>query len=232
MIRAIVFDLYDTLIYRDEAKSAAVRTEIAALMGVSPSDLAVLWRRYRDQRMLGVIPTLEEHLLVMARELGVELADDLLVRLARIEREGLREAVRLYPNAVPVLEELRRQGFRLGLLSNASDVAEEPIVTLGLSSLFDAIVLSHKVGILKPDPRIYALAAEQLGVLPVECAFVADGGFGELDAAHAVGMLAIKVEQDWQSTDYGSSNYCDLRLAGLAEVLPLARGWRSEAREH
>ena len=61
MIRAIIFDLYDTLIYRDEAMTARDRAAIAAVLGVSAADLNRLSRERRDARMLGAIPNIELH---------------------------------------------------------------------------------------------------------------------------------------------------------------------------
>ncbi len=225
-MRAIIFDFYDTLVYRDEAQTLAARRAIADLIGVPLADLSDLWRRRRDERMLGVIPTLEEHLRRVGAALGRELTAAQLAAAARIERDGQRRAVRPYPSAYRVLGELRRQGFYLGLLTNTSDVAAEPIWGLGIGQICDAVVLSHEVGILKPDLRIYQMTCERLRVQPPECAFVADGGFGELDAAHELGMLAVKIEQARQSKDYGSSTYADVTLTDLADLLAVAAAWR------
>ena len=157
----------------------------------------------------------------------MDVTEEAVDEAARLERESLRQSVGVYGQTLPLLERLRALGFRLGLLSNSSDTAALPLEFFSLPTLFDALVLSHLEGMLKPDPRIYCLACERLGVLAAECAYVADGGFGELDAAHALGMLAVKVEQDRQSSDYGSSTYHDLLLRDLTELVPLAEGWRA-----
>jgi putative hydrolase of the HAD superfamily len=227
MIRAIVFDFYDTLVYRDFAATEGTRSRIAALVGVPVDRLNALWRRDRDARMLGAIATLEEHLVRMLGELGVDSTPELVAELAALEREGQRQAVHPYPNTVDVLRRLREMGFRLGMLSNTSDAAQEPIGHLKMHEFFDAVVLSHEVALLKPDPRIYHLVASKLDVKTSECAFVADGGFGELDAAHAVGMLAVKIEQDGQSADYGSSVHYDVLLSEINGLLALAETWRA-----
>jgi epoxide hydrolase-like predicted phosphatase len=60
-----------------------------------------------------------------------------------------------------------------------------------VDELFDEIVLSGAIGIRKPDPRIYALAAERLGVAPERCVFVDDLG-GNLKPAKALGMTTIR----------------------------------------
>lgn len=227
MIRAIIFDFYDTLVYRDFAETERSRREIADIVGVPVERLNNLWRRDRDARMLGEIPTLEDHLALLLRELGVEFSAQLIADLARRERDGQRRAVHPYPNTEGTLATLRQLGFRLGLLSNTSDAARIPIEHLGMGRFFDAIVLSHEVALLKPDPRIYLFTCQRLGVEPGECAFVADGGFGELDAAHALGMLAVKIVQEGQSADYGISVYHDVLLSDIRELLALAEQWRN-----
>ena len=56
---------------------------------------------------------------------------------------------------------------------------------------FDATVFSCSVGMRKPDPRIYRLACEELGVEPEEAMFVGDGANDELAGAERVGMKAV-----------------------------------------
>jgi epoxide hydrolase-like predicted phosphatase len=60
-----------------------------------------------------------------------------------------------------------------------------------VDDLFDVIVLSGTLGIRKPDPRIYVIAAERLGVAPERCVFVDDLG-GNLKPAKALGMATIR----------------------------------------
>ncbi|MHB9091130.1 MAG: HAD family hydrolase, partial [Chloroflexota bacterium] len=113
MIRAIVFDFYYTLVYRDMAQTARTRETIAGLFGVTAADLNSLWRRDRDARMLGEIATLEEHLTRILAELGALVDERSLAEAARLEREGQRLAVHSYANTERVLGALRQMGFRL-----------------------------------------------------------------------------------------------------------------------
>jgi putative hydrolase of the HAD superfamily len=94
---------------------------------------------------------------------------------------------------LPVLEELRERGLRLGLISNCSSEVGELWDGSRFAGLFDAVVLSADVGLCKPDPRIYGLALERLGVEPGEAIFVGDGESDELVGAEAVGMTAVQV---------------------------------------
>jgi FMN phosphatase YigB (HAD superfamily) len=60
-----------------------------------------------------------------------------------------------------------------------------------------------------------------LSAEPAETVFVADGAFGELDAARALGIVAVLIEQEHQSRAYGGSTTWDYRVERLAEVPPL-----------
>ena len=64
--------------------------------------------------------------------------------------------------------------YKLGLLSNAADNWLDNLFAPWQVELFDTVVLSCEVGMVKPDPRIYDLTAMKLGYLPEECLFVDD----------------------------------------------------------
>ena len=112
--------------------------------------------------------------------LGVTDSDGLIERLfaALGPEESMIEAVR----------ELRGSGVRTGLVSNSWGTGiYEPQM---LSELFDAVVISGEVGLHKPQPEIYELGAERLGVAPEGCVFV-DDLRENVAGAEAVGMTAI-----------------------------------------
>ena len=75
----------------------------------------------------------------------------------------------------------------------ATHVSGDTPMAAELAGLFDTIVESARVGLRKPDPRIYALVCEQLGVTPAESVFLDDLGTN-LKSARAMGMTTIKVD--------------------------------------
>jgi putative hydrolase of the HAD superfamily len=92
----------------------------------------------------------------------------------------------------PVIKLIRRlRGhYKLGLLSNATITLEDRLVEYGLhEELFDDIVNSSRVGLAKPDPAIYQLAATRLELDPVNCFFI-DDYHVNVRAAREVGMTA------------------------------------------
>lgn len=81
--------------------------------------------------------------------------------------------------------------YKVGLLSNvSSNWISEVLLSKQEANLFSDMVLSHEVGMIKPNPEIYQLAAQRLGCEPGECVMV-DDSEGNCQGAEAVGMKAI-----------------------------------------
>ncbi|MFI2434551.1 HAD family hydrolase [Streptomyces sp. NPDC018693] len=87
---------------------------------------------------------------------------------------------------------LRRARVRvpLVLVSNATLGLEADLAALGLTDLADHVISSARVGLAKPDPRIYELAASRAGVRPDRCLFV-DDTLENIEAAAALGMHTV-----------------------------------------
>ncbi|MFI6316122.1 HAD-IA family hydrolase [Nonomuraea sp. NPDC050556] len=104
---------------------------------------------------------------------------------ALYNRSCTPEAWRPYPDALPTLRELRRRGLRVAVVSNIGWDLRALLALHGLADFVDVFVLSYEVGIEKPDPRIFQLACDKLGLPPGEVLMVgddrrADGGAAAL----------------------------------------------------
>ena len=97
----------------------------------------------------------------------------------------------LYPGAVPFIRELRRLGFRIALCSSSRNAALV-LDRLGITPLFDAIVTGEHLTRPKPDPQIFLLASQLLGVLPRRCVVFEDAESG-VEAARRAGMRCLGV---------------------------------------
>ncbi len=116
------------------------------------------------------------------------------IGLGEEDAEGLVE--RLWADIAPdeamieAVAAFRAAGVRTGLISNSWGTAlkyEEEL----MARLFDTTVISHLVGMRKPDPEIYVLAAERMGMEPAELVFVDDLP-GNLKPARAMGMATVR----------------------------------------
>jgi putative hydrolase of the HAD superfamily len=114
------------------------------------------------------------------------------VRLGVADTEGLITrmfaAVRPEERLISAVRAARAAGVRTGLISNSWGTSiYDPEA---LEDLFDVAIISGEVGLHKPQPEIYLLAAERLGLEPEECVFV-DDLRENVRGAEAVGMTAV-----------------------------------------
>ena len=137
-------------------------------------------------------------------------AAGLPLRVAEMMR-AMGRALRLRPRMLAALRSLRSRAFRVGALTN-NWAGEEIDRFTALEPEFDAFVQSYRVGRRKPEPEIYLLACEALGVSPPEALFLDDIG-ANLKPARALGMGTIKVDDP------------DEALAELERML--APAWRA-----
>jgi putative hydrolase of the HAD superfamily len=104
--------------------------------------------------------------------------------------EAWRRAQHVIPETVALVRALR-PAYRIAILSNADATLPTRLRDgLGIHELFDAVVCSAEVGMAKPDPAIYRLAAERLGLPPEACVFV-DDSEPNVRAAEQVGMRGV-----------------------------------------
>jgi putative hydrolase of the HAD superfamily len=185
--RAVVFDLWDTLVDFDTVGGRAFQDKVAARLGRDPEEFAALWYEGRAQRESG---SLRDYLLMLGAEGAV--ADEVVA----LRHESTRAMLRPRPGAVETLRELRERGLRVGLISVCSEDVPEVWRATPFVGLFDSTVFSCAVGMRKPDPRIYLLACEELGIEPAEAIFVGDGANDELAGAERVGMRAVLIHRE------------------------------------
>ena len=119
--------------------------------------------------------------------------------------EGLFEAMRPAGGLWQLAARVRAQGVRTGLLSNSWGFDVYPFDQLEVH--FDDLVLSGEVGLRKPDPAIYRLAAQRLGVRPDDCVFV-DDLERNVEVASELGMVGVHHTGDDTAT-------CSAVLAAL-----------------
>ena len=115
-----------------------------------------------------------------------------------------------------VLEALRARGLQLAVVSNADGRVPAALAASGLHRHFGAVIDSHLVGVEKPDPRIFQLALDQLGVPAGEALFVGDIYEIDVVGARRAGMDAVLIDR---LSRYGEVD-CR-RIAHLRELLDL-----------
>ncbi|MHB8341810.1 MAG: HAD family hydrolase [Mycobacteriales bacterium] len=163
--------------------------------GIDPDDFARVMREWLGGGGAG-LPNNPVHALETGR-LSVAAFEEELARRLPTTTGGTPTAAGLLermlggfirePTMVDLVRRARVKGIKTGLVSNSwgMNYPRE-----GWGDLFDTVVISGEVGLRKPEPEIYRLAAERLALSPEECVFVDDLAPNVRGAA-AVGMVAV-----------------------------------------
>ena len=213
MIRAVVFDLWETLVDWQADEAARFRRALAERIGLPFGDVE---KRMGENYILSQT----RPLAAVYRLVGVPEHEIQAHVTARVELT--RKMLRPRPGVIETLSELRRRGLRVGLISMCSEDVPVAWPESELAGLFDVETFSATCGLTKPEPEIYLHTAAAIGVDPAACLFVGDGANDELAGAARVGMTPVLVApadrhplwpevREWQG----------LRVSSIPEVLEL-----------
>lgn len=143
------------------------------------------------------------------QELDVRVLEEIRVGGSTADRDGLAARIRerwdevdsimkpvLYPESVPLLRRLKREGFVLGLISNAPPNTEQTVAQLGLNKYLDPVVISGILGYAKPNPLIFQHAMKLASVRPRESMHVGDLYDTDIVGARSAGMTPVMIDRD------------------------------------
>jgi len=204
MLDAVLFDWGDTLMqfaYAPELVAAGHRAGLAATGREGLPQADEVTERFREEYeplfwVPGTIEEIEYPDLVrrLLRDFGIEISDDELDRYLEAEHRAWDAARILAAHTHPLLESLRAQGLKLGLVSNAFDpgwLLHRDLEQMGLEERLDFSVFSSEVGVRKPHPAIFERALEALAVEPERALFVGDRLYEDVRGAAEVGMTTV-----------------------------------------
>jgi HAD superfamily hydrolase (TIGR01509 family) len=201
-VRAIFFDAGNTLIRMDYT---VILAELARLgVRVTLADLERAEWRARIRLDASFAPgastehpdTGERYLRFILDELGVR---DATIQTALSSwRRGYDAPMGLWtalePEADAGLRLAREHGLRTAVISNSNGTVADILAHLGLASHLDFVIDSSRVGVEKPDPRIFRIALERAGLAPDEAVYVGDLYSIDVVGARAAGLRAILMD--------------------------------------
>jgi putative hydrolase of the HAD superfamily len=204
-IRAVIFDYGNTLI-EFGPKQVAILNEILLSRlreWYGPCDA----ERFADVRRAQIVaPYDTEEFIENDREgICVELVEKLygvipddarIAEMLKLKHESFVDAVALPDYVVPLLEKLRKSR-RLGFISNypCRQSIVDSMKKVGIVDLFDSIVVSGEMGMVKPHPKIFKRCLDDLALNPGECVYVGDNWLADVQGAKRLGMAAIHTTQ-------------------------------------
>ncbi|MBV9719185.1 MAG: HAD family hydrolase [Candidatus Eremiobacteraeota bacterium] len=202
-LRLVFFDLDDTLhddTFAYHSAAEEVAREVAAEHGVDALALKAayiaeaegFWHRLSPQDLNVKLASIRASMWQSALE-SVGVADAALAQQSAERYNAYRvKYFTLFPGAIDVLRALRERGMKLGIVTNGlSETHREKIALLQISEYFDAIFLSDEVGMVKPDPLLFAHACRVLGGAPAHAAMVGDRYDRDIKGAIQAGLYTV-----------------------------------------
>jgi len=155
------------------------------------------------------------------RELGTgddALANELADRYSALQHS----LIHLFPDTTGTLEALRRDGCRLGLITNGSSAGQrEKINRFSLAPYFEIILIDQEVGFSKPDARMYRHARDLLGLRYSDLWMVGDNLVWDVEGPMALGMTAVWYDAKRTGLPADTAVRPDAVIRGLSELRAL-----------
>jgi putative hydrolase of the HAD superfamily len=228
MIKAVFFDLYQTLV-RYEPPREEIEAKVLKNFGIEVTPEALvrpiivadefiyneiarraLSARSREEKTALYLRYQE----IVLREAGIKCRQEVIFKLLREMQQSRMDLV-LYDDVAPVLDELKSQGLILGLISNIEQDMTEIFSRLKLPAWLTVLVTSQDAGAGKPRPEIFRYALERAGVKPAEALYIGDQYQVDVVGARGAGMKAILLDRG----DYYKDITDCPRIWSLAEVV-------------
>ncbi len=207
-IKALLFDLDDTLLdysggvelsWTEACGTCCVPGGVDAVTLVAAIAETRRWfwddpARHRRERVN--MPGAWQHIVEFALERLGRPAPELAAAIARDYAERRRVVMRLFPEALACLNDLRRRGIPLALVTNG-DASQQryKIERHDLARFFDEIVIEGEFGAGKPDEAVYQQALKTLGVAPGEALMVGDHLEFDVGAPQRLGLTGVWMDR-------------------------------------
>ena len=221
--QAVIFDLFHTLTAIESSWGNGLPTT-SEMLGVDREAFHEQLFLHSRRRLTGEERDPFRIIAGMARAIDPDIPDATIEAAVANRIRKFGAALLDIPQETrSVLSELKRSGKKLGLISNADAMECAAWARSPIAGLFDVAVLSCDVGCSKPDPEIYRLCLDRLGVEAGEALFVGDGGSDELPGAKAVGLTTVMItgviRELWPDKIEQRRPHADFVIERLSELI-------------
>lgn len=208
MIKAVFFDLYQTLIHYDPPREELIAKALIEFGIYQPPEIfreplvsadefiynEIARQPLSSRSMEEKMALYARHQAIMLKEAGIEADEGLILKLlAKMQQTKLNLV--LFDDVTPALSNLKKRGLFLGLISNVEDNMADILEMLGLTALLDVIITSQDTGIGKPNPEIFLEALKHAGVQPEEALYIGDQYQVDVVGSRNAGMQGILLDR-------------------------------------
>lgn len=245
MIKAFLFDFNDTLIrspawmrleiHTFPQEALALLTDRGAIPPLAAGDISKTEKAFLSLRRANSSQGREtahvDALRMMVNALGLkeQISDDWIEEtVAELQRRCLPD-VTLIEGVPETLQNLKDQGYRLSIISNAAyaPFLYWTLTRFGLAASFEQVFVSADLGVRKPNIEIFRLALEELRLAPEETVYTGDDFIKDVDAAKRMGMRAIWFNPEGKSPPPGNfEQKPDTQVIKFRQISDWGLRWR------
>lgn len=212
MIRAVLFDLDNTLLNRDAS--------VKKFIGLQYERLQKYIEHIPKEKYITRFIELDDRGYVWKDKVYQQLTDELAIDAITWEKlfqdylDNFKYCCVPFEHLIEILNILKECNITLGMITNGyGQFQMANIKALDIEKYFDTILISEWEGIKKPNPLIFKRATERLGVKPNQCLFVGDHPANDVRAAKELGMKSI-----WKRDPQWSQVEADFIIKDLSEI--------------
>lgn len=211
---AVLFDMGYTLVHFEPPQEVVVQAALRTMGAERTVDqilaaVHVVWGRYYHNAETRTFPATQEydhesqfHLETgLLSELGLESDREIWRAFSDAMDDGFGQpgTIRPYPETVEVLESLRKQGYRLGIISNWGWNLQDRVLQAGLDGYFEVVWASAYAGCNKPHPGIFEQGLTLMAVPAHHTFYVGDSYRHDVGGARAAGLDVALLDRDGTS---------------------------------
>lgn len=190
MIKAVIFDMFETLITHFESP-LYMGKQISNDIGIDEQKFREIWDTSDEDRTLGKrsLEEVIEEILKVNHCYSPQLFEKIITKRKMSKRECFEH---IHPEIIPLFKTLKAMNIKIGLITNCYFEESEVIKNSVFFEYFDSVCMSCEIGVKKPDTRIFEKCMRDLDVVAKECLYVGDGGSFELETAKSLGMHPLQ----------------------------------------
>ena len=220
-LRIVFLDYGGTLGFGNESPAELWQTFLRELAGleVALPETQQAWGKadahFRSQSTAYHGPSDEfwlDYNRFILQELGIDSGEQ--QRLAHSIQAAFQQhkwSSSLFPETREALHELRRQNYRIGVISNNTDRFPQELAEQQLADFFESITYSGELGLEKPDPAIFHLAMQRMGSGGNDAVHVGDSYEKDVVGARAAGITPILIDREGRYPEADCLRITDLR---------------------
>lgn len=178
---------------------------------------------WEEAKKTWVIPSIGDMLLEVFADLGVDIEQIDIDEILDIYDWGPLPGVVPYQDTIQVLSEIRRRGYKIGLLTNSflpMWMRDVELRAYDLLRFLDARISAADIGYLKPHPRIYQEMLKMLNTVPERAVFVGDRPKNDIAGANDAGLISVLIDPPHLERELNGV-VPDYTIKALSELLPI-----------